>query len=301
MHRFQEWSEASVAGHIDASRSAVRVVGEDARSWLQGVLTADIEPCRDGVAAYGLALTTKGRIMADVWVLPEAEGFVLSVPASAEEALLADFDRRIVMEDVELEPVPGARVAFLIGPKAQAVPSELAGPGIVRATAPSREIVLADASRAHALDEALTVALTAAGGGLLMADEAETLRIARGEPRFGVDFGEATYPQEAGLGGRAVSFDKGCYVGQEVVCMLELRGKTKRCLVRLELETDAPRPGDAITTEGDAQAVGEITSVAPIEVAGKSLAIGMVKMALTEEGTRLAAGGKPARVTARAS
>jgi folate-binding protein YgfZ len=127
--------------------------------------------------------------------------------------------------------------------------------------------------------------------------EWERFRRERGVPSFGTDFGEATYPQEAGLERHAVSFSKGCYLGQEVVCMLEMRGQVKRKLVQLTFEDGE---GDAALSSTQASAIGrgakvyveatgdavlgEVTS-APIAAA--PIGFAMVKRQAAEPGTRV--------------
>jgi len=127
--------------------------------------------------------------------------------------------------------------------------------------------------------------------------EAEALRVARGLPRFHVDYTEAHYPQEALLEKTHVAFDKGCYVGQEVVCMLELRGHVKRKLVLVAFTGEAP-PGAQLTT-AEGVAVGELAGVAAHALEeGKNLGFAMVKVAAAGPGTALRVGSSDAPVDA---
>ena len=122
----------------------------------------------------------------------------------------------------------------------------------------------------------------------------EALSLEEAIPRFGADFGPQTYPQEAGLERTAVSFNKGCYLGQEVICMLEMRGHVKRRLVQLAVVGATPEPGAAIV-DGDGAHLGTVTRVgAP--AAGETLALGMVKRAFSEPGTEVRIGGGTAKV-----
>ena len=124
---------------------------------------------------------------------------------------------------------------------------------------------------------------------------AETLRIEQGVPRFGVDFGPSTYPQEAGLEARAVSFDKGCYLGQEVVCMLQLRGHVKRKLVPVSFEDGVAAPGASVVS-ADGQALGQLTTIGPSPTLGKHVGLAMVKIAFAAPGTELRIGDAKAFV-----
>ncbi|MEO8798227.1 MAG: glycine cleavage T C-terminal barrel domain-containing protein, partial [Polyangiaceae bacterium] len=123
----------------------------------------------------------------------------------------------------------------------------------------------------------------------------DVLRHEGGVPAFGVDFGVTTYPQEAGLEKRAVSFDKGCYLGQEVICMLESRGHVKRKLVSLAVEgSEVPAKGAEVTNEAG-EKVGEVTSAAVSPELGV-LAIAMVKAAVMAPGSALRVGSANAKV-----
>ena len=88
------------------------------------------------------------------------------------------------------------------------------------------------------------------------------LRLECAVPQFGSDFGDTTYPQEANLEKIAVSFDKGCYLGQEVVCMLEMRGHVKRRLVAVVLDGSEPPSRGAVVSDEAGAVAGEVTSAA---------------------------------------
>jgi tRNA-modifying protein YgfZ len=129
----------------------------------------------------------------------------------------------------------------------------------------------------------------------------EALRIAQTLGRFGVDFGEADNPHEAALDRRAVSWSKGCYLGQEVVCMQDMRGKLKRRLVALSLAESAEPPvvGTAVTASDSGEAVGELTSVARHPVTGKFLALARVRGPYFEGKLALGVGNEPAAFVAQ--
>jgi folate-binding protein YgfZ len=140
---------------------------------------------------------------------------------------------------------------------------------------------------------------------LALSSEADwdAFRIAQSLGRFGVDFGEADNPHEAALDRRAVSWSKGCYLGQEVVCMQDMRGKLKRRLVALSLDSAAGEPavGSPVTTVDGAEAVGELTSVARSPVTGKLLALARVKSPYFEGNAALGVGGAQAAFVAQST
>lgn len=280
-------------------RVAITATGKDALSWLNGLVTCDLAKRGPADAAYGLLVEKKGRIRVDLVLVPRVGAakptVALFVPAGKRDEVMALLDHHLIMEDVELAP---AELALFVahGPKAL----ELAG----LETAPFRGALdlLGNGGLAVAAEDgvALAVALAreAAARGGRMATEAEweAVRIEAGLPRFGVEVDDTLYPQEAALEKLAVSFSKGCYLGQEVVYMLENRGHVKRKLVPLELDGEAPPSAGAAVTTTEGEVVGEVKSATAGPRSGKPAAIAMVKYAQTKPGTELRVEGATARV-----
>ncbi|MFZ1864050.1 MAG: hypothetical protein WAU39_07515 [Polyangiales bacterium] len=256
-----EWLRHAAAGLALLDRTIISVSGDDATEWLQGQLTNQVEGLGPGESAYGFILTLKGRIMADTWALAGKEEIWLDVPATEVAALLERLDRYIIMEDVDLAHRPELRVITAQGPKASGVsgggwPSDRLGTG-------GRVWVVPEAGLQAEL-ERLTVRCEALGGGSINEQAWADAHVLLGRPRFGVDFGNWTYPQESGLSAVAVSFTKGCYIGQETVVMLQNRGKAPKVLWRWMIEGSEPPPAKA-PIERDDMVVGEVTSAAPAE------------------------------------
>lgn len=267
-----EWLRQTVGVRALPERTIVTVRGDDAFTWLQGQVTNQIEGLEPGQSAYGFILTLKGRIMADAWIVRRPDEVWLEVPAANLDALLARLDRYIIMEDVDLVVRPELHVLTALGPRAAELaghdgwPSDRLGTG-GRSWAVAEEAL--DSEWRRSVDEARTL-----GGGPLDEQTWADAHVVLGRPRFGVDFGDWTYPQESGLGPLAVSFTKGCYIGQETVVMLENRGKAPKMLWRWALEE--PRPPKAKTPiERDGVVVGEVTSSA--SVGDRAVALGFVK------------------------
>ncbi|MBX3250135.1 MAG: folate-binding protein YgfZ [Myxococcales bacterium] len=255
----------------------LRVTGDDAREWLQGQLTCDVgrPAASDAPSIYGLVLEGTGRILSDAWVLDDEGGLALRVPGHAADAVLTRLDRYIVMEDVELER-DGRRVIHLVDGASEGIATPRLGAGGHDLLVPPEEVEP-------------TLAALAARGFVLGDDAAwERARIDAGVPRHGVDFGLDTLPQEAGLW-RAVSFQKGCYFGQEPVVMLEHRGKPPKRLVRMELE--APVAPGAAVQDAEGREVGRVTSAAA------AVALALVKRRALEAGG-IQVGGRAPRALA---
>jgi folate-binding protein YgfZ len=284
-----------------ADRSGILVRGNDRTSWLNGLVTCDLAQLGPGQGAYGLVVEKKGRIQTDFFAIPTAESdaLALAVPSDLRDTILETLDHYLIMEDAELEGVDLA-VWQLHGPSARAVVEELTAPfaGTLDLLGLGGAVVAAPASSADTFGEKLAAAVQKAGGVVTDDATSEAVRIERGVPRFGVEVDATLYPQEASLEKLAVSFEKGCYLGQEVVYMLENRGHVKRKLVPLDIDGDeALAKGDAVTTPEGA-AVGEVKSSVVGPASGKPVAIAMIKWAQAKPGTELRVGTRVARVRA---
>jgi folate-binding protein YgfZ len=284
-------------------RATLVITGKDRVSWLNGMLTCDLAKRAEGAAVYGLAVARNGRVIADATVVFDEAGqrLLLSVPEAVAHELRAHLEHYLVMEDAEVAPgIDGFEAWALHGPRSgdalAATLSAGAFGGTLDLTGLGGAIALAPVDRSR------EVAAAAAGAphAVVGDDEGwEALRLERGVPRFGVDFDDKTYPQEAGLEKTAVSFDKGCYLGQEVVCMLELRGHVKRKLVSLVVDsTEPPARGAAVTDEAGG-AAGEVTSAGASPTLGRTVALAMVKRALAQPGTDVRVGGAHGEVVER--
>ncbi len=282
-------ARASVLVVHDPDSAVLVAAGSDRETWLNGLLTCDVTKARIGEASYGLAVSQKGRVVADVFVIKEAERILLLVPRAVRDELAIVLERYLIMEDAELAK-DESPVAFAHGPRAK----DLGGASCDR-TGLGGAVFVGDA----ALDERAI----AAGGIVGDASGWEALRLERGVARFGVDFDDKTYPQEASLEKRAVSFDKGCYLGQEVVCMLELRGHVKRKLVGFVSDgAKAARAAGATITAGssvttdDGVEVGKVSSAIDSPTLGHPVGLAMVKLAVAAPGTSLRIGNAVVRV-----
>ena len=285
-------------------RAAIVVTGKDRTSWLNGLFTCDLAKRERGQAAYGLLVEKKGRIQTDLFVVPDAEesALVLAVPASLRETLLTTLDHYLIMEDAE---ITSTELVFLVahGPRASELRALAPVGGTIDLLGHGGVVLAAPASEGPAFEARIAEAAASLGGVVVDDPTWESVRIEHGLPRFGVEFDTTHYPQEAALENLAVSFQKGCYLGQEVVYMLQERGHVKRKLVSLDLDAgELPLTGAAVTTAAG-EAVGDVKSVALGPSSGKPVAIAMVKWAHTKPGTELsvAVGSSPRAARVRAS
>ncbi len=231
-------------GLLDRSeRGKLALSGGDAKAFLQGQITNDVEALIPGSGCYAAFLTPKGKMLGDLRVLDVGHELLLDTERSALQELFNMIRRFSIGYDAQLHKRTLERgLLSLIGPESDAVvpgidPVEHCHTPVEPGGVPARAIrtnvgidLLCDASETTALRSALE------GLGAVPVSDgvAECLRIERGRPRYGVDLDDTVIPQEAGLNERAVSFTKGCYVGQETVARLFYRGKPNRHLRGLQ-------------------------------------------------------------------
>lgn len=271
--------------------AVVRVQGDDRLSWLNGQVTNDLRALEGATSVHALAVHVRGKIMSDLWVVRDGEELLIVIPKSSSATLLESFERYIIMEDVTLAAWPEAQVLSLVGPRSAELAAASSGAlGFAR-----DDLGIGGYTwigEAEAL-KAIVSQLAAAGAVAIDERGYELARLRAGVPRFGFDFGDRSYPQEAGLK-QLVSFNKGCYLGQEVVCTLENRGKLTRRLAVFEgpaasSSDGVPAPGTALKHGDDSP--GEVTSAVYDPDRAKVLALGYVKRAVAAPGTQLTAAG----------
>jgi folate-binding protein YgfZ len=265
-----------------SEQGKLALTGADAKSFLQGQVTNDVEALSPGDGCYAAFLTPKGKMLGDVRILDTGEELLLDTERVALQELFNMIRRFSIGYDVQLHKRTLERgLLSLIGPEAdtvagaQALPSDehahtTTSLGEVPIRAIRTELGI-DLECSSARSGELLRELEARGAVQVSEAAVECLRIEHGRPRYGIDLDDSVIPQEAGLNSRAVSFTKGCYVGQETVARLYYRGKPNRHLRGLRLDGPA-RPGDQIAFEG--RAVGRLGSVAD------SPALGPIALAL---------------------
>jgi folate-binding protein YgfZ len=310
------------AAFVDRSaRGRIVVRGRDRASYLQGLLTNDIEILKAGQGCYAAYLTAQGRMIVDLWVYELGDVIMLSLPGESTAVVMARLDQFIFSEDVQLGDVSDAfaQVA-VVGPDAARVveaffdeppPASLAAlpehgnlrnhmsqhPVIVTRVTDTGEPgfdVYVEREQLGWLKDRLV------SSGVPEADEqaVEALRIEAGVPVFHRDMNEDTIPLEAGIESRAISMTKGCYVGQEVIVRVLHRGhgRVAKKLVGLTLDGESTPSAGASVMSGD-RAVGAITTAVSSPALGRPIALAYVQRDFILPGTVLSVDGVPATVS----
>jgi len=251
----------------------VRVHGDDAVGWLHDLLTADIAGLRPGASCRSLLLTPTGRIRADVQVLRRDQDVMLTQAPDQPDHIGLLLGPYVLSSDVSLEDATGDLALFAV-PDAAA--STIGLPGFEPSSlGPGLDLLAAQGKAAWRVQDALVKAA------LLEASiaSAEAWRIIHGIPRMGPDFDQRSLPSEAALDA-TIDATKGCFLGQESVARIANLGHPPRVLRHVKCVA-AFVPGAPVFADG--QAVGEVTSAAPLPDA----CVGLVRIAWRAVGTRL--------------
>lgn len=242
--------------------------GPDAVRFLNGQLTQDVRLLAGGKISLPSCVTdAKGRLQFRVWLTESSDGNLwVEGPVGSAESLEARLTRYLIADDVEVLDLTGKyRLIHLIG-----------------STVKAPEGVFSRESRRFGVKGSDWWSL--AGGEfelpeettLLSGEGLEAFRIANGVPLWGRELTEGLLPPEAGLDATDISYQKGCYIGQEVISRIKSAGKLNKRLARMEFHGVLP-PADARLADEEGGDAGEITSVSPMESGGCRMALGYLK------------------------
>jgi tRNA-modifying protein YgfZ len=290
------------AARLDLSaRGRLRVTGRDRARLLHNVTTNEVKKLTPGSGCYAFVLTPQGRIQADLTLFCFADYFLIDTEPELRETVPRLILKYKVADQVEVEDVTGA--TWAIGVEGPAAAQVLADMGVRAPLAPYAHQAWGECTVANVSVTGQPGFRIFASAGqqppplnaVVVASEADIrqVRIENGLPRFGEDIRETTLPQETQQM-HAVNYQKGCYIGQEIVERIRAQGHVNKKLVRLVLETSAaPAAGTKLTVDG--KDAGEITSAVSSPQYGIA-ALAYVRVPHTEPGAVLDAGGVSARV-----
>lgn len=300
----------TAAGVCDLSgRGKLRMTGADRQRFLHRVVTNDVEQLAPGEGVYACMLTPQGKIISDMTVYVRGEDLLIDVEPGMAGVLRETLDRYALMDDVEIEDVTdrygligvyGRRahdgLRGLAGPSAPVPPVPALPPGGLvefewnglpvtvarsRRTGETDYDVYVPAERA---DEAWKALLEGAGGACVPVgyETLEVLRVEAGIPRCAAELDDRIIPNEA-VKDRAVSFTKGCYIGQEPVVMMEHRGRPNRMLSGLVIQGET-LPGRNAAIQRDGKDAGWVTTAVRGRAVDGIIALGFVRRRFRESG-----------------
>jgi folate-binding protein YgfZ len=281
------------AGIFDLGyRVLVRATGKDRVRWLNGMITQTVKGMGPGQTGYTLVLNPQGRIQGDGDVAIHEDYLQLETDRSQLERLLTHLRRYIIMDDVKLQELDATTTAMgIAGPQAAEIlaklgaaapeagmfrTAQLGGIDVTLVGAYSPIVPRYEIQVATAQALALWNALVDAGAMPCGIAAMEDFRVLEGVPQFDVDFSDKHLPHEANLQ-RALNYTKGCYIGQEIVERIRARATVHRTLRQFELHGSVPTldPGEKIELRAGSAPLGELTSVAAIDVPGLKATLGL--------------------------
>jgi len=294
------WLDLSARGRLVAR-------GRDRARFLHNVSTNEVKKMTPGAGCYAFLLTPQGRIQADLCLFCFEDRFLIDTERELREKARQQILRYKVADQVEIDDVTGETAAIGVeGPGAAGVLASLGAPAPAQPYAhlPWGEWTVAAVTvtaqpgwriyaPAAARDE-IAGRLQSAGAQAATEEDARVVRIENGRPRYGEDIRENTLPQETRQM-HAVSFTKGCYLGQEIVERIRAQGHVNKLLARVQLDS-AELPAAGAKLHAESAEAGEITSAVYSPAAGKAIALAYLRTPFAEAGRALSMGGVAARV-----
>jgi folate-binding protein YgfZ len=299
----------STAGIYDLGwRAKIVLTGADRVRWLNGMITNNVRDLPTAHGVYAFLLNPQGRIQADLYAYNRGDYLLVDSDQSQVEQLLRLFDHYIIMDDVEVANAGDKLTAIgLAGPRSREIlwAAGLNVPdleplhvndttwekiGVTIARSDSQAFASYEVWLAPSNTSLLWDALVKAGAVPVGSEAYELMRIAAGVPAYGHDIRERDLPQETAQD-RALHFNKGCYVGQEIVERIHSRGNVHRTFAGFLLDEVLPPPGSKVQSDG--KDVGEITSAAMLPLANKQIAvaIGYIRREAAMPGKEVQIGG----------
>lgn len=304
------------AGLVDlAERTRVELTGDDRASFLHNLSTNDIKGLAAGSGCEAFLLNARGHVLGHVFVICRPQSLVIETVPGQQESLLAHLDRYLIREKVELHPRTADWGELLLaGPRAAELLSSLLG-----APLPADRLANLEAQWRDQPLTIVRVELTQPGGYLIFCPQAaaltvadalaahgavrcsstafDTARIEAGFPWYGRDITDKTLPQEVARDQLAISFKKGCYIGQETVARIDALGHVNKTLVGVRFDrAELPPAGAELRSSGEM--VGQITSAVFSPRLGSALGLAYVRRGSDRAGDQLESAFGAAEVVA---
>ena len=266
-----------------SARAKLRVTGADRFRFLNGQITNDLRKANETVAIEACVLNAKGKLNAHVFVTALGEGFVIDAEPELRETLRTRLERYVIADDVQIEDVTEEFSLFHV------LTGEPPAPGSGRIVSARRFSstgwdVWSDSARHDPVQHELALPCR-----FIDSAAADVMRIEQGLPRWGAELTEEIIPIEANLEERTIDYQKGCYLGQEVISRIKMSGQTNKRLCGLISLNNAPlQPAmKLVAPSASGKEAGWITSATRSRQLGKEIALGYVKRGFNSPGTNL--------------
>jgi tRNA-modifying protein YgfZ len=276
--------QAEQATFLDLSaRAKFRLTGADRVRFLNGQITNDLRKATETVAIEACVLNAKGKMNAHIFVSALGESFSVDSEPELRETLRTRLERYVIADDVQIEDVTDQFSLFHVLSEKSPTAEHGRMVSVRRFAEPGWDI-WSDAARHDAVRQGLSSTFR-----FVDSTAAEIMRIEQGIPRWGCELTEEVIPIEANLEQRTIDYEKGCYIGQEVVSRIKMSGQTNKRLRGLVSLDDLPlQPGMKFAApSAGGREVGWITSPTRSERIGKEIALGYVKRGFNSPGTKL--------------
>ena len=267
-----------------SGRAKLRITGSDRLRFLNGQVTNDVRKATESAAIEACVLSAKGRMNGHVFLSAARDCFLVDADPELREVLLARLERYVIADDVQIEDVTDQLSIFhVLSPTGPAAGDGWRVVSARRFTESGWDVWIN-----AALHDVVARQLSSAFR-FFDAASAEVFRVEEGIPRWGRELTEEIIPIEANLEARAIDYEKGCYIGQEVISRIKMSGQTNKRLCGLVSLRDAPlSTGMKLAATGEkSKEAGWITSATRSARLGKEIALGYVKRGFNSTGTRL--------------
>jgi len=268
-----------------STRAKLRVTGADRFRFLNGQITNDLRKASETVAIEACVLSAKGKLNAHIFIAAVGESFLIDAEPELRETLRARLERYIIADDVQIEEATDEFSLFHVFTEE---PPALKSGRIVLAQrlAATGWDIWSDSARHDAMRHELAATYL-----LIDSAAADVMRIEQGLPRWGRELTDEIIPIEANLEQRTIDYQKGCYIGQEVISRIKMSGQTNKRLCGLISLNNMPlQPGmKLVTPSAPGKEAGWITSATRNQRLGKEIALGYVKRGFNQPATNLEA------------